>query len=1012
MKKKLGAILLVLCLVFSVFPPFAWADGGYTEDAEGNVAISTAEGLRQLAAAVNGGNSFTGKTVTLTADLDLKNEPWTPIGREEAPFMGTFDGGGHTVSNLTVSDESMAYAGLFGLLKSPGAIQDLTVNNVTITAQEIAGGLIGSAFTGSVTNCHVTGAITVSAHYKAGGLAGEGYANLENCTVKGSDGSEVTATHDGGSLEGDNVGGLIGFKGEGGNRIENCLVENLTVTGTRKIGGLVGSAFLNNQITGCEVRSCTVQTNATEEYASANSATMGVGGLVGLYTANGNNDGALEDCSVENITLQSGSEAVRELSIFRYVVAGARPLNESQEALQNIMQNNLAMGSNTGSNAGEEGSDFDGVPAAVRIGDRYYASLSSAFDNAVDGDTITLLRSMEGPGVTVLGDGNRTLTFDLNGYTYTLDTEPTEASGFQLLEGSTITFRNGTIKVGKENDLFNVILSSCDLTLENMTIDGREPEWCLYLLSVDCGNVILKGNTNLYAREGRSVFNLTYDQTESGDAEETTVTIDESMTGTLRGEIQFAEYETSGSDWQSKIKLIIRNGYFDIMFSFVSPDPLEDLVANANIEISGGYFNFDPTFYLMEGKVAVASDQENYLYMVTESRQTEVPVIPTQGETTVKVEDLPEDLSEDEKKSLTGTAETVSISGLTAHAGSVAAEIGPDEAKDAVEELNQAIADEEIAEEDVTLFVEAYLDVQPTGYDSQEKTLSLDITPMYRVIATTAKDKEDVVLEQDGEDAVNAIVSQENELKVQSPVVVTLYLPLGFADGSDVFVEHNKGGKTYVYAGEFVKSKLTFVNPHGFSEFVVTLKNNAKASVDSVGYLSLADAIDDVEDEGTVTLLQDGLSATVSRSVSFRVNGGDNGYTANLRAGSGYKMSYDKETGLYTFTRKSSSSSSGEKDPGAALPYAPGAGPGMAPVAATYRSDTTYDLTVDGMYQFRITSLDGTVPVMTVDNSNFRVELASQEGGDYFFKLYAQSPSGAKSAVSVNGGYLLTATAA
>ena len=72
-------------------------------------------------------------------------------------------------------------------------------------------------------------------------------------------------------------------------------------------------------------------------------------------------------------------------------------------------------------------------------------------------------------------------------------------------------------------------------------------------------------------------------------------------------------------------------------------------------------------------------------------------------------------------------------------------------------------------------------------------------------------------------------------------------------------------------------------------------------------------------------------------------------------------------------------------------------------------SDTTNDLTVNGTYQFRITSLDGTIPFLTVDNANFRVEFASQEGNDFFFKIHAQGAAGSTTVVSVNGVRLLTA---
>lgn len=114
----------------------------------------------------------------------------------------------------------------------------------------------------------------------------------------------------------------------------------------------------------------------------------------------------------------------------------------------------------------------------------------------------------------------------------------------------------------------------------------------------------------------------------------------------------------------------------------------------------------------------------------------------------------------------------------------------------------------------------------------------------------------------------------------------------------------------------------------------------------------------------------------------------------------------------------SPSSSSSSDDPGSALPLAPGASyqPGepsdstQPGASGGFVSDTTNDLTVNGTYQFRITSLDGTIPFLTADNANFRVEFASQEGNDFFFKIHAQGAAGSTTVVSVNGVRLLTAT--
>ena len=414
MKKKLSAILLTLCLLFSLCPPFAFAEDGHTADNEsGNITISTLAGLRQFAEAVNGGETFRGKTVTLIADIDLKNEEWTPIGMEDKPFLGTFDGGSHTVSNLRIDNPELENAGLFGVLKEPGKIMNLTVRNAAVAAKAQAGGLIGSAFTGSLVNCHVTGKIQITANYKAGGLAGEGYASMTNCTVKGAEGSTVTGIYLEKDLEGDNVGGLVGFRGEGnGITTSGCSVENLTITGTRKVGGLIGSAFGNNQITNCSVLNCTVATNATAEYAHQKSSTMGIGGLVGNYTNSGYTNGTLTGSVVENITLVNGNEGAEAYACMNYLVGNFRNARPSDSVEKDItVENNTISGINTGSSnptnvdkntlltkaeepaplaAGSEAT----AASITRGGEIYYfTSLSCAIAVVEDQETITVYQS-------------------------------------------------------------------------------------------------------------------------------------------------------------------------------------------------------------------------------------------------------------------------------------------------------------------------------------------------------------------------------------------------------------------------------------------------------------------------------------------------------------------------------------------------------------------------------------------------------------------------------------------
>ena len=130
----LSAILSVM-LILSAMPLTAAAESA-------DVTIATAAELRQFAADVNNGNTYEGKTVTLTADVALggENSPWTQIGKDSAPFKGTFDGGYHIVSGLYIASGSSV--GLFGDVNG-GTVKNLVVRG-EVTGSSNVGGVVGS----------------------------------------------------------------------------------------------------------------------------------------------------------------------------------------------------------------------------------------------------------------------------------------------------------------------------------------------------------------------------------------------------------------------------------------------------------------------------------------------------------------------------------------------------------------------------------------------------------------------------------------------------------------------------------------------------------------------------------------------------------------------------------------------------------------------------------------------------------------------------------------------------
>ncbi|MBQ9599163.1 MAG: hypothetical protein IJR33_05045, partial [Clostridia bacterium] len=153
MQKKFLGILLALCIVL-VSPSVFAADADVTE-------IGTADEL----IALMGDNTKWADSYKLTADIDLAGLTQNGIGDSTTPFSGTFDGDGHTVKGLNVTN------GLFGVI-SGATVKNLTVEGNVNATVEKAGGIVGFiSNSGTVENC-VNKARVITTSHQAGGIVG------------------------------------------------------------------------------------------------------------------------------------------------------------------------------------------------------------------------------------------------------------------------------------------------------------------------------------------------------------------------------------------------------------------------------------------------------------------------------------------------------------------------------------------------------------------------------------------------------------------------------------------------------------------------------------------------------------------------------------------------------------------------------------------------------------------------------------------------------------------------
>ena len=215
--------------------------------------ISTADQLKLFRDIVNGSNGQTqnrGAYAVLTADIDLNNEPWTPIGPDrDSAYTGTFDGQGHTVKNLSVTvNVQPGRAGLFGCVKD-GTIRKLTVaGSVSCTAnQGWCGGIAGYAMDETIENCASLCTVSCTGiDARVGGIVGLVDYNSRTLIIRDCYNiGKITGRSDNGSGD---AGGICGFYMNG--KISNCYNVG-EITGSGYVSKIAVSAFNDSRPTNC-----------------------------------------------------------------------------------------------------------------------------------------------------------------------------------------------------------------------------------------------------------------------------------------------------------------------------------------------------------------------------------------------------------------------------------------------------------------------------------------------------------------------------------------------------------------------------------------------------------------------------------------------------------------------------------------------------------------------------------------------------------------------------------------
>ena len=344
---------------------------------------------------------------------------------------------------------------------------------------------------------------------------------------------------------------------------------------------------------------------------------------------------------------------------------------------------------------------------------------------------------------------------------------------------------------------------------------------------------------------------------------------------------------------------------------------------NTTLTITSGLFTTDPTPYCgtKDGKqlTGIPSTDSNYPFTVGTLAAANVDVAPAAPKADANTTKITDDNIKQAMTSAAASAADTSATGLDAIGGSEATKVTPEEVTQATTQLSNSGVT--TTSQTVTLYVQPYLDITVTGAEvasgategsTTTTSLSLNITPMVKKVASTAENANAIVTSGDSKNAVE-IGTPMKVTNVNTPVTIKLALPTGFAqDGDKLSIKHTKeNGSVEYYTGTVstegeegsAKTYVTFTT-NGFSPFVIYAASANVASIGNNVYPSFQAAVDAAQNNDEITLLKgDAVSATMTgSSKTIKVKAGSGVTTPINVTVNGESKTLDNGTAEVTFT--------------------------------------------------------------------------------------------------------------
>ena len=847
-KSKVLLVLIAVCAALVLTATTALADGtsspeGYWDasaateystpvDTEAKViTISNEEELALFAKEVNNGTSYAGYTVKITDTLDMSAHYWIPI--DTATW--------NSETNTTTEPKQK-------------------LDGVTIEGN-------GNTIKGIITNTAVRGPSTGSVpgdggncYYYAGFIGrNDGELNIENLTFEDAN-IQITEPAEGVAKHGSSSLAVIAGYSGGSLTLTDVNIVNCSVEGIQKVGGFVGQGASPLTVNHCAIENSSFIANyfaaPISAYAMNTQYNAPGGDTKNTLTINGikltnNIVECKEDEAYEYKTLANGgiyfdcyAESNR-IDWYMVVCDTAYITYPASLAVTDSVENYT----------------YCCVPLSLEaeIDGYAYVTLADAIEDAQSGDTINLLTDINLTDTGIKIDKDSTdFTIDLKGNTFTIQNGDNTQNRGIVLQRGIVTITNGTMIAEGEylgsgtgsaagTGAYGVLcVEGGELYLEDITLENNRP-WGMNV-KLAAGDPYAKfTNVTIHSSYGGGVevasgsadfYDCTFIQTGYLDHCSSNIAVSNNAkaniySGTYTSDSGYSLYcFSSGGTINvyegtfSGAKNVLRADIDSISYpegkSFINVEAgffTGTFAQTANtdkaaIVISGGNYTSDPSAYVAQGYMVVPG-ANGYLYQVTAKPEVDADIQVQQGETVADVSEI----DAADQTTIKDVIERSKTEGLVAAAGNTAQNTVDNEmVEDAAIKLSDATSTT-VQPDNMTIVVQPYMNIVAKEYDADASVLTLDITPMYNLIATTNPD--DITLPEDQGDT-NAVKLNDEPIKmtVTTPVEISIELPSGF-NTDNLYVKHTKdNGTVYYYKVSVDGTTATFTVTHGFSEMM------------------------------------------------------------------------------------------------------------------------------------------------------------------------------------------------